>query len=297
MQSLPTAREARDHFIDEINRHAIPPQPVDFLSDAPSSDGLPNWMPNVATTGWCITPHWIEAATGDPLHQRSEYCVVLNSSDGATQLVIEHGDALVVTPDGSVYTLIQPSALGDIPAPQTPAAVIDVDDCDSGRLISVLLWGAEFLVQEAEERRADEASMAAAIPKLMTAVQDLNIPASPQQFYYCIPGQHLDLPGGSVQFCEVRQQTVTRLAATGRPEVEGWIVKQRRPQGTYLTEFVVTPAGTIYCLDLDGADPAEVDLPEPLCWPADDLESFEAGTFLAALEDTLEWLPLEHAVR
>ena len=124
MQSLPTAREARDHFLDEMNRHAIAPEMVDFLSDVRSEDGLPNVMPNVAITGWCIVPHWVEPSAGDPLQPRSEHCQVLNSADGDSQLVIEHGDALVVTPCGALYPLIQPAALGDIPGGRVHALAI-----------------------------------------------------------------------------------------------------------------------------------------------------------------------------
>lgn len=298
MQLLSTVREARDHFLDEMSRYGVAPEMVDFHSDAARNDcGVPTMMPNVSTTGWCVIPQWIEPSLNGPLRPRSEFCAVLDSADRDSRLVIEYGDAFVVTPHGVIYPLIQPSALGDIPAPREPAVFVDIDHCDDEGLIAALQWGADFLACSAIERESETAFAADAVPELMSAVQSLNIAPSLHQFHYCIAGAHPQIPGGRVQFCEIRQQTFTRLPAAGLPPVEGWVVKQRRPEGAYIPEFVVTPAGAILCLDLDLVHPEEVVMPEPLQWPPDDVDDFDAAVFLGALEDTLQWLPLEYAIQ
>ena len=147
------------------------------------------------------------------------------------------------------------SALGDIPPRASPPSLSDIDHCDDEGLIAAPQWGADFLACSAIERESETAFAADAVPGTDERVQSLNIAPSLHQFHYCIAGAHPQIPGGRVQFCEIRQQTFTRLPAAGLPPVEGWVVKQRRPEGAYILEFVVTPAGAILCLDLDLVHP------------------------------------------
>jgi hypothetical protein len=323
MQLPQTLRGARDAFLATAAFYDIKPTTITF--ESPVIDGctgiLPiavvnrspserspaalDHLPNVSASGWCVTPHWIEAGPDD-VRPGSEYCIVLESADEDSRLVIDHGSAVVVTEHGECYPLVQPAWFRECGESEGPTGEFEIDGShDEEWLVAVLQWGSEELTKRAEDCILDRAALTEGLAQLRIVVENLGMPARLHQFHYCVNGDHPEMPGAEVVFCELRQRTVTRLPVADLPSVQGWIIQCRRPEGAFTPAFVLTTAGDVLPLDLDVASTKDLAMPPPL--PDTDTEDADTGAqtywsgddrddLLAARESTLEWLPLESAV-
>jgi len=324
MQLPQTIREARDAFLVTAAFYDTKPTTITF--ESPAVGGCPgifpiavvdrshserppaalDLLPNVVASGWCIAPYWIEAGPDD-IRPGSEHCAVLHSADGDSRLVIDKGCAVVVTENGQCYPLVQPAWFRECGDSEGPIGEFDIDgDQDDEWLIAVLQWGSEELAKEAEDRISDEAALTEGLAQLRIVVENLGIAPRLHQFHYCINGDHPEMAGAEVLFCELRQGTLTRLPAAVLPSAQGWIIQSRRPEGAFTPAFVLTTDGDVLPLDLDVASPKDLAMPTPLP-DTDTLENADAdgqtdwddmsrADLLAALESTLEWLPLESAI-
>lgn len=296
-----TVREARDAFLATVAFYDIKPTTIVFEATSSAGGRLFDQLPHVSVSGWCIAPYWIEEGPDD-VRRRSDYCLIDASSDGSSRLVMDRGSAIVVTESGECYPLLQPARLRLLGDSAGPLAKIEIDD---EWLIEVLRWGSDEITRVEEERLLVQAALTDGLAQLPAVIKELDIAPRRQQFRSCINGDHPEVPGAEVVFCE-QNQPLTRVPATHLPSVQGWLIKRRQPEGAFTPMFALTTAGEVYSLDLDGVSTTEPAMPLPLPdfgalknardggypgWSEEDLDEL-----VIALRSTLDWLPLERAV-
>ena len=80
----------------------------------------------------------------------------------------------------------------------------------------MLQWGSEELTKRAEDCILDRAALTEGLAQLRIVVENLGMPPRLHQFHYCINGDHPEMPGAEVVFCEYADEPNRTLVSGPR---------------------------------------------------------------------------------